>query len=168
MKEVYKTYYPDIYRFLFALCGRRDVAEELAQETFYKAIRSIRRFRGDCPMKNWLYQIGKNTYLTWQKKQKHLAREELTEENLEKGFGKITGRESEDVEETVIKRSEAMRICRALNALSEPYKEVFRLRVLAELSFKEIGSLYGKGEGWARVTYHRSKLKIQEMLGEER
>lgn len=159
LEDVYRLYYPDVFRFLYALCGNRDTAEELSQETFYKAVKSIHRFRGDCSMKSWLYQIGKNTYLTWRKKQKHLAAEALTE-------SAIDNRRSENVEEAVIKREEAMRIYRALDKLNEPYKEVFRLRVLGELSFKEIGSLYGKGEGWARVTYHRSKLKIQEILGE--
>lgn len=166
--EVYKLYYPDVYRFLYVLCGRRDIAEELAQETFYKAIKSIGKFRGDCPMKSWLYQIGKNTYLTWKKKQKHLAGEELTAEKLEKAQYSMAGWGPENVEETVVRKSEALRIYQALDKLQEPYKEVFSLRILGELSFKEIGSLYAKGEGWARVTYHRSKLRIQEMLGEER
>lgn len=166
--EVYKLYYPDVYRFLYVLCGRRDIAEELAQETFYKAIKSIGKFRGDCPMKCWLYQIGKNTYLTWKKKQKYLDGEELTEEKLEKAQYSMAGWKPENVEEAVIRKSEALRIYQALDKLQEPYKEVFSLRVLGELSFKEIGSLYVKGEGWARVTYHRSKLRIQEMLGEER
>lgn len=166
LEDVYKLYYPDVFRFLYALCGRRDVAEELSQETFYKAIRSIQKFRGDCSMKSWLYQIGKNTYLTWRKKQKHLAEEELTESDLEKGRYGLADREPENIEETVIKRNEAMQIYRVLERLDEPYKEVFRLRVLGQLSFREIGNLYGKGEGWARVTYHRSKIKIQERLGE--
>ena len=167
IKEVYRLYYPDVYRFLYTLCGKQDVAEELAQETFYKAIKSIRKFRGDCSMKSWLFQIGKNTYLSWQKKQKHLAEEELTQENLEKGRYGLGGREREDVEETVIRRNEAMRIYRELARLNEPYKEVFALRVIGELSFREIGDIYGRGEGWARVTYHRAKIKLQEMLGEE-
>lgn len=168
LEDVYKLYYPDVFRFLYVLCGKQDVAEELSRETFYKAIRSIHKFRGDCSMKSWLYQIGKNTYLTWRKKQRHLAGTELTESDLEKGWYGSQDREPENVEETVIRRNEAMRIYRALEHLSEPYKEVFCLRVLGELSFKEIGELYGKGEGWARVVYHRSKLKVQNILGEER
>ena len=54
-----------------------------------------------------------------------------------------------------------------LHELEEPYKEVFILRTLNELSFQEIGQIYERKEGWARVTYHRAKLKIQEMLGKE-
>ena len=59
LEDVYKLYYPDVFRFLYVLCGKQDVAEELSQETFYKAIRSIHKFRGDCSMKSWLYQIGR-------------------------------------------------------------------------------------------------------------
>ena len=50
--------------------------------------------------------------------------------------------------------------------MEEPYKEVFQLRVFGELSFAKIGLIFGKTENWARVTYHRAKLKLQERLRE--
>ena len=53
-----------------------------------------------------------------------------------------------------------------LHGLDEPYKEVFQLRVFGELSFAQIGRIFGKSENWARVTYHRAKLKIQERMEE--
>ena len=54
-----------------------------------------------------------------------------------------------------------------LHRLEEPYKEVFTLRTLGELPFAQIGALFQKGDGWARVIYYRAKQKIQEMLQEE-
>ena len=50
--------------------------------------------------------------------------------------------------------------------IPEPYKEVFMWRVFAELSFKQIGQMFGKSENWACVTYHRARSKIKERLGE--
>lgn len=51
-----------------------------------------------------------------------------------------------------------------LHRMEEPYKEVFWMRAFGELSFKKIGNIHGKTESWARVTYHRAKLMIQEEL----
>ena len=58
----------------------------------------------------------------------------------------------------------ALRIHRLLHRLPEPYREVFLLRVLGELSFRDIGSLFEKGENWACVTYHRARKKIMEQM----
>ena len=48
--------------------------------------------------------------------------------------------------------------------MEEPYKEVFQLRVFGELSFADIGKIFHKTESWARVTYHRARLKLQEKM----
>ena len=48
--------------------------------------------------------------------------------------------------------------------MKEPYKEVFQLRVFGELSFREIGKVFSRTENWARVTYHRARLKLQEQM----
>lgn len=61
----------------------------------------------------------------------------------------------------------AFRIHLVLHRLEEPYKEVFQLRVFGELSFSQIAAIFGKTESWARVTYHRAKLKIQERMDEK-
>ena len=52
----------------------------------------------------------------------------------------------------------------AVRRVQEPYKEVFSLRVFGQLSFRQIGDLFGKTESWARVTYHRARLKIKEEM----
>jgi RNA polymerase sigma-70 factor (ECF subfamily) len=48
----------------------------------------------------------------------------------------------------------------------EPYREVFELRIFGELSFREIGMIFGKTENWARVTFHRARAKLKERMGE--
>lgn len=65
------------------------------------------------------------------------------------------------------KRSFLAQYCLVLHRLEEPYKEVFQLRVFGELSFSQIAAIFGKTESWARVTYHRAKLKIQERMDEK-
>ena len=69
-----------------------------------------------------------------------------------------------DILEKIIKREDSLKIHRYLHQLEEPYKEVFQLRVFGELSFADIGRIFHKTESWARVTYHRARLKLQEKM----
>ena len=163
-EDVYKQYHRDVYYFLLSMCGNPELAEELTQETFYRALMNIHRFKGECQLKSWLCQIGKNAYLSWVKKQKHLAGSALREE-LSGSENEAEGRENSP-EKFYIRKEETLSIYKVLHLLQEPYKEVFTLRTLGELSYREIGEIFGKGEGWVRVIYHRAKLKIQEMIKE--
>ena len=70
------------------------------------------------------------------------------------------------VEQAAVDRDASFRIHMALHALEEPYREVFELRIFGELSFREVGLIFGKTENWARVTYHRARLKLQERMDE--
>lgn len=162
-EEVYKLYHKDVYYFLLSLCANPDIAEELTQETFYRALQNIHKFKGDCKLKSWLCQIGKNAYISWQRKQKHLAGDALRMEDVA-GTEEWSG--ENEPETCYIRKAETLSIYKVLHILDEPYKEVFTLRTLGELSFREIGEIFGKGEGWARVIYHRAKLKIKERIQE--
>ena len=130
------------------------ISEEIAQETFFKALKSLKSFKGDCEIRVWLCQIAKNTFYTYCKKRK---RTDIIE-NIE----------SDNLEQSIWSRlddtEQAKDIYQILHTMDEPYKEVFMLRVFGELSFRHIGNLFGKSEAWARVTYHRSKKKIIAQL----
>ena len=154
-----------MYYYLLSLSSDPGLSEELAQETFYKALKNIHKFKGECKLESWLCQIGKNTYLSWVKKRKHLTKKALEPEESCVA-GEIGEQADGSPEVLCIRKEEALSIYKVLHILREPYKEVFTLRTLGELSFKEIGEIFGQGEGWARVTYHRAKLKIQEMIKE--
>ncbi len=71
---------------------------------------------------------------------------------------------ADTVEDKVEDQDTALRIHLVLHELQEPYKEVFQLRVFGELPFSQIGMIFGKSENWARVTYHRARLKIKERM----
>lgn len=160
-EEIYELYFKDVYLFLLAMSKDDNIAEEITQETFYKALKNIHKFHGACSVKTWLCQIAKNTYLTHLKKQKHLARGEISESIDLQDEGK-----SESAESIYLRKDETLSIYKVLHYLEEPYKEVFTLRTLGDLSFKEIGEVFERKEGWARVTYHRAKLRIQELIKE--
>ena len=153
-EEGYQRYFKDVYRYVLSLCKNEGIAEEITQETFFKALKSIDRFDGTCKLYVWLCQIAKNTYFSFCKKERRLDADADMEQIPAEG----------SVEEKQLQSAEAFEIHKRLHTLKEPYKEVFSLRLFGELSFAQIGELFGKTESWARVTYHRARLKIKEDL----
>ena len=149
-QEIYNLYFMDVYKYVHSLCREPHLAEEITQETFFKAMKNLNTFRGQCRLFVWLCQIAKNTYFSHQRKSSS-------------GFDTEPDA-SPSVEETLLQKETAFEIHRILHHLPEPYKEVFSLRVFGELSFKQIGLLFGKTENWARVTYYRARVKIKEEL----
>ncbi|TNJ64346.1 RNA polymerase sigma factor [Paenibacillus hemerocallicola] len=155
-ENVYNQYFRDIYLFVYALSRNETIAEEITQETFFKALKSIETFKGHCKINVWLCQIAKNTYFSYLEKQRRLGPEPASEPVSK-----------ENVEEAILHKEDAFRIHKALHRMNDPYKEVFTLRVFGELSFAQIGQLFEKTESWARVTFYRAKQNIQNALKEE-
>lgn len=152
-EKVYREYFRDVELYLLALCREEELAKELVSEVFFTALEQYPKFRGECHVKTWLCAIGRNCYLT------HLRRAGKTapmEEDIRD--------DGVSIEERLEDREEAMRIHKILHGLPEPYKEVFSLRVFGQLSFRQIGEVFGKTANWACVTYHRAKSKIQEEM----
>lgn len=152
--DVYQRYFRDVYRYAFSLCKNESLAEEITQETFFKALGSLDSFDGKCKVSVWLCQIAKNTYISICRKEKHLDHDTDT--------GLLASRQN--IEEKYLSNESAFEIHKILHKLPDPYKEVFSLRAFGELSYGQIAELFGKTETWARVTYHRARLKIKEEL----
>ena len=144
-----------VFRFLMKLCGDVSLAEELTQETFFRAYMNISGLRNEEKVSAWLCQIAKNTYFAWFHAQK--KNQPMTEELLIDS--------APDIAELFEEKELAGRAFSSLHALEEPYKEVFMLFVFGGLSLKDISAMFGKSESWARVTYYRAKQKIMEGLG---
>ena len=153
-EQIYTTYFRDVYLYIRKLSNSEHIAEEITSETFFKAMKSIDSFRGDCDIRVWLCQIAKNCYYSYIKK---AGRTECID-NVE------IAEQGASFEERLFRHDTAMQIQKILHDVPEPYKEVFMWRVYAELSFKQIGQIFGKSENWACVTYHRARNKIKEKL----
>ena len=158
-EQIYRTYFDDVYRYIRRLSGSGHVAEEVTSDTFFKAMQTIERFRGDCDVRVWLCQIAKNSYYTYLKKNSKI---QSIEESGSLEFSEI----DESISEKIVRKDEIGRIQQILHGISEPYKEVFMWRIYGELSFRQIGQLFGKTENWACVTYHRARKMIKERLEE--
>ncbi len=163
IEELYRLYFKDIFLFVKAISKDEHIAEEITQESFFKAIKSINSFKGECDIRVWLCQIAKNTYYSYCKKNKCIVPEEEIETNSVTVTDDHILRQP-SIETQLLDKEQAITIHKILHKLDEPYKEVFNLRTFGELSFKEIGEVFGKTESWSRVTYHRAKMKIIESL----
>lgn len=154
-EKLYEAYYMRVFSFVMTLAGNRAQAEEITQETFFRAFSKRSDFRGESDEATWLCAIARNLFLD--EKRRQGKQEVLPEELPDTGKG---------IEQTAADRDTSFRIHMALHALEEPYREAFELRVFGELSFREIGMIFGKTENWARVTYHRARLRLQERMDE--
>lgn len=155
-EEIYQTYFADVYRYILALSRDAHTAEEVTQETFFRALASIDQFRGDCQLRVWLCQIAKNTYYSL------LEKRDFSSQEPPKDWP-----DPMSLEERFADRETALAVHRVLHQLEEPFREVFWLRALGELPFAQIAGLFGKSESWARVTYHRARLKLLEKLKDQ-
>lgn len=144
-ERIYRMYFKDVFLYLRALSADTDTAEEITQETFVKALRSIDTFDGSKDIRAWLFTIARNTYYTYCRRQTRYADEELSENEPDI---------RPDFTEQFADKERALQIHRFLHGMDEPYKEVFSLRVFGELPFEKIGAIFGKSSGWARVTFY--------------
>ena len=156
-QQIFQAFTPVVYRYLLSLCADEDLAQDLTAETFYQAYLHLGTFRGDCKPETWLCQIAKRALWKEQKRRRRtVSPESLAEVPAE-----------ERLLEALSDKEQALRLHRHLHALSEPYREVFMLRVLGELSFREIAAICGKTESWAKVTFYRAKNKLLEKMEDQ-
>ena len=150
-EKIYQRYYRDVYRFTLGLTQDEALAEEITQETFFKALKAVDRFDGSKDIRAWLFTIARNAYYSYCRAHKRtLSQEDLPQELPD----------SVRIEERIEDEESAFAIHQFLHAMEEPYKEVFSLRVFGELPYEKIGRLFGKSANWARVTFYRAKLQI--------
>ncbi len=154
---LYDACYMQVYSFLLTMSRDRSLSEELTAQTFYKAMTAQSEYRGEGTELTWLCAIAKNLYLD--ERRRRSRQTELAPDS--------PAAPAEPMEDGALDRDMAFRIHMILHDMPEPYKEVFQLRVFGELAFREIGRIFGKTETWARVTYHRARLQIQERMGED-
>lgn len=151
MDAIYRRHVQTVYKFLLAQCRDPDLAEELTQETFYQAVRSIDRFDGSCKLSIWLCQIAKHLwYQQLRKRQKAPVPLDNVPDSL-----------APSAEEGLLEQEGRLSLLRQIHQLPELQREVVYLRAFGGLSFREIGDVLGQTEAWARVTFYRSKEKLR-------
>lgn len=154
IEEIYKEHARCVYKFLLSLSHDADMAEELTQETFFRAVYSIEKYDGSCKISVWLCQIAKHVWYQELRKRNRHAAQELTEDIPD----------SSTLEQSALLTCDKLSLYKAIHVLNEPMREVVHMRLSGEFSFSEIGEVLGKSENWARTTFYRAKQKIMEVL----
>ena len=155
-EKLYDAYYMRVFSYAMTMAKDRHLAEEITQETFFRAFTKLNSFRGESDEVTWLCAIAKNLFNDEKRRQSRAG--QLPEDAVAREKG---------VEQAAAERDDSFRVHMALHALEEPFREVFELRVFGELSFQQIGTIFSKTENWARVTFHRARMKLKERMGEQ-
>ena len=148
------TYFMKVYSYVINIVKNQSAAEEITQNTFVKAMTSKNKFQGESSEYTYLCAIAKNLsfdYFREEQKKSELPSDEAIASN-------------DNTLDEILTKETTLKIHMILHEMEEPYKEVFELRVFGELSFSEIAMIFKKTESWARVTYHRARLKMKERL----
>lgn len=156
-EETYAACFHKVFRFAMSMAGNTAEAEEVAQETFFRAMKQISTLPSDAAVEAWLFRIARNVYISRLRKKKR----EIAEAHLD------ALPSDQSLEQQLEDQDQAARILQALHHLDEPYKEVFTLRVYGDIPYRQISALFQKGESWARVVYYRARLMLMETIEKE-
>lgn len=155
LDALYREHADTVYRYLLVRTGSADLSEELTQETFFQAVRSVGSYDGSCKFSTWLIGIAKNVLRTHYRKQHQQPAVSLED---------VPELCDASVEERVFSGSGTEAILGVIHRVPEPGREVLYLRLLGDLSFRQIGDILGQTETWARVTFYRAKQSVVKEL----
>ncbi len=156
MEELYLNYAKTVHKYLICLTNDVNIAEDLTQETFYQASKTIKNFKGECKVSVWLCQIAKYSWYKHLEKNKKYNCDSYEDISFE-----IVG--YQNLELDLLKNEDKMELFKKIHLLDSQSKEIIFLRISGELSFREIGDIFNKSENWARVSFYRAKQKLLEV-----
>lgn len=157
MEQIYRDYAVPVYRYLLALTGDAQQAEELTQQVFYEAVRGIQRYDGSCKLYVWLCQIGKRRWYDRLRRESRRREDSALPETLPAGH-------DADPLACAESRDGVRRLYRHIHDLPPDSREVVLLRALGGLSFGQIGEIVGCSENAVRVMFYRAKRALAERL----
>ena len=143
MDVIYREYADSVFRFLMTLCREECTAEELTQETFYRAVRSAHKYDGTCKVSTWLCQIAKHLWYQELDKRKRKGTSMLEESMVSDKAGP---------EDELCIREEKMDVFKKVHILDETAKEVVLLRITGMFRRPPRGTLSENNKPWAHAT----------------
>ena len=159
IEEIYNEHFKIVYKYLICLTHNREIAEDLTQETFCKAISHISDFRGTCKISVWLCEIAKNLWFNELRKNNNVSLLNLDYLNIDEHY---------NIEEDFLIQEDKRNLYEKISILNNPIRKIFYLKLFGDLTFKEIGEIMGKSEVWVRVNFYRAKQKLKEMIDNEK
>jgi RNA polymerase sigma-70 factor (ECF subfamily) len=160
-EELAAKYYRRVFMVILGMVHHRDDAMEVAQETFYRAFKNIKRFKGGSNFYTWVYRIAVNLAIDFQRRQKRSLMD--LKENMDEVVDAETS--GSDPFREVHDRRLGEKLLGAINELTPDHKAVIVMRAVEGLSYKEIGRIMGCSEGTIMSRLHYARKKLQEKLG---
>lgn len=157
LNEEYEKLHPKIYAFFYAKTGNQATAQDLCHDTFYEACKNIASFNNHSTLSTWIFSIANNLLKKHYRKNKY-------QQSLMQKLAQMPEAEIHSLEELAEIHEDTKLLWHHISKLDDASREIVLLRIYGELSFADIGVLIGKSENYARVTFHRLKLKIQKLL----
>jgi len=175
--ELVQLYEQRVFRLVFRMLGRRDEAEDMAQEVFVQVFKAIGQFRGDSKLSTWIYRIAVNLcknrmkYLT----RRHSEAQDEFEPSAERGpLSEAKGVTTGDVarpDHLVEGYQLEIIVHECMTELDPDFREVLVLRDIEDLSYEELGEITGLAEGTVKSRLHRArsmlKANVERRLGEK-
>lgn len=162
-RELYRRYQKKIYSLIASMIGSRSDVDDVVQQTFIRAFRSLESFRGQSSFYTWLYRVALNTTTDYRRSQSRKLKRETVELDVEKDDRPVIQIEapgSEGPEEQLYRKELAEIIRKAMESLSPEHREVLVLREINGLNYAEIAEIVGieLGTVMSRLFYARRKL----------
>lgn len=156
-EEIYRKYQPEVFRFILRMTGSEpQTAEELTRETFYQAFLSFGRFRRECSMRTWLFQIAKKVYAKFVRKESRQRAMAGTDREL-----------TAPPPPAVLEQQEMLTLLRReIAALGELAKSVVEYRLYAETGYAEIAEILHIKPNTAAVIYRRKVAALRKRMKE--
>ncbi|MSS71488.1 MAG: sigma-70 family RNA polymerase sigma factor [Candidatus Latescibacteria bacterium] len=168
-QEAFRTlvtrYHPRIFNLIHNLVKDRDEADDLAQEVFIKAFRSLAGFKGQAQIYTWLYRIAVNRCLDWLKNRGRHP--EMTLERVEVYRADEAHLQSPGTADAeMVQRELGRALEKALQAIPSDYRVALTLREVDGLSYEEIAEVMECSVGTVKSRLFRARLQLQRMLAD--
>jgi len=155
----YREHAQAVYLYALSLCHDAHLAQDLTEDTFLRAMRTLRSWKGDCALLTWLCAITRNLFIDHRKRSP--GRRELPLDT------DLPASASEAPEQSLLHQERYLTLMRRIHALEPDAREVVYLRVMGEMRFSQIGEIMGRSETWARVTFYRAKERIKKEMEDD-
>ena len=163
LEALYQRYYKELYIFVFSLCGSESVTDDILQDTFLKALLTLKDSHTN--MRAWLYVVARN--YNKQKKQMTIEASDFEHAAMEVHISRREDLIQSDILEEVLHKEEKKQLLEAVSQLKGQKKEVILLQYFGDFSQKEIAAMLKITPGNVKVLSYRAKKELKEYLTKE-
>ena len=157
---IFDRYARPVLSFIYDLVGQRDLAEELAQETFVRAFKNLKHIRDDTKLSSWLFGISRNVALEAVR-----SRQRDHRNHNANAFLEIIEDTQPNPHQGLLQKELNGAMNKALHSMNEEWRTIFVLKVLHQRSYQEIAEITGFSLAKVKTDLHRARLEMRRRMG---